>query len=305
MHKDIEPELLRVIHELVSSGNATQAAQVLGVSPSTISYKLKKARTITGAHLFIRTRSGMKPDAVAKELSSRYQSIMNTQSHTQNSRDAVTITAQSHIELVLSHAHDELVESTAPMRFNFTPSPGSTVERIESLKNGNVDLDIGSRLSGDSLIGQIKLFSSGYSVLVNRDSTANQLTLEDWNQGNHAVYSGQSGYYCNDAEASIAARKYVDKRKASLTSANIISMAAHCANSDCMMLMPDYCVPALTNIFHLKPLSLPSELGIGQDTYLNFNKAMMNDENIADVLGGVIKSLKHSNRANSVHTLDG
>lgn len=301
MYKDIELGLLKVIHELVVSGSATQTARSMGLSPGTISYKLKKARGITGAHLFIRTRSGMKPDAVAVELSHRYQKLIEPHEQKNPDQNTLTISAQSPIEIMLSDVHEEMFQNDPPMRLNFVLSSNDTAERINLLKNGQIDLDIGSRLSGDSAIGQIKVFSSGFMALASRDADypSDQLTLEEWNQGNHIGWPDQIDYYCHDIEKSVSVRQYIDKRNISVMSASIVNMAAFCASSDCLMLVPSYYTRALTETFPLKTLNLPQEIAIGHDCYLNFNRTMMDGEALISAVSGIINCLKMTNTANT------
>ena len=75
MDNQLDMKVLRAIHILSTSGSVTKAAEILQVTPGAVSYLINKARKSTGSALFFRTRSGMKPNTLALELSQRYQNI--------------------------------------------------------------------------------------------------------------------------------------------------------------------------------------------------------------------------------------
>lgn len=59
--KDLSVAHLQLIVSLIKHSNACAASNELGMSQSTISYHLKRLRTIFGDEMFLRTGSGLKP----------------------------------------------------------------------------------------------------------------------------------------------------------------------------------------------------------------------------------------------------
>lgn len=298
MHTEIDLKLLKVINTLVVSGSVTKTAQLLNLSPGTISYALKKARSITGAHLFIRTKSGMKPDTTAQELSQRYQKFTGINSEVavtceteQNS--VLTFMTYSPVELMIARAVKKITPREKATHYSFLPYDSNVNHRLEKLKNGQVDIDVGAKLPADKLINKIKLFSSPVSVLVNRHSPLEgQLTLEQWQTHKHAVWSVLADYYTDNIASSQQAMKHIGQRNIAMISASIINMVTFCGASDCMMMVPDYFTPTLSSIFSVKRLSMPPELDIKYDCYIHFNKNLLDNEDLIALVSDIVTQLK-------------
>lgn len=298
MHTEIDLKLLKVINTLVVSGSVTKTAQLLNLSPGTISYALKKARSITGAHLFIRTKSGMKPDTTARELSQRYQKFTGVNSDTpepgETERDhALTFMTYSPVEMMIARAVKKLDFKAQAPHFSFLPYDSNVNHRLEKLKNGQVDIDVGAKLPADQLINKIKLFSCPVSVLVNsKTPLEGQLPLAEWQTRKHAVWSVLADYYCDDIATSQDAMKHIAERNVAMISASIINMVTFCAASDCMMMIPDYFTRTLTGIFSVKRLTMPRELNIRYDCYIHFNKKLTENAVLMKVISEIVTQLK-------------
>ncbi|QIZ78297.1 LysR family transcriptional regulator [Ferrimonas lipolytica] len=66
--KDLSVAHLELIICLIQHGNASAAADELGMSQSTISYHLRRLRTIFDDEMFIRTGTGLKPTERCKQI---------------------------------------------------------------------------------------------------------------------------------------------------------------------------------------------------------------------------------------------
>ncbi|MGL4726822.1 MAG: LysR family transcriptional regulator [Scandinavium sp.] len=297
MHTEIDLKLLKVINTLVVSGSVTKTAQLLNLSPGTISYALKKARSITGAHLFIRTKSGMKPDTTARELSQRYQKFTGVNSETAEtdeteSGNRLTFMTYSPVEMMIACAVKERGPREKTTHFSFLPYDSNVNHRLEKLKNGQVDIDIGAKLPADPLINKIKLFSCPVSVLVNRNTSLDtELTLDEWQSRKHAVWSVLADYYTEDIATSQEVMKHIGERKVAMISASIINMVTFCASSDCIMMIPDYFTRTLTSVFSVKRLAMPRELAIRYDCYIHFNRQLTENEELMTVISDIVTQL--------------
>lgn len=292
---EIDLKLLKIINTLFICGSVTKTAQTLNLSPGTISYALNKARALTGTHLFIRTRTGMKPDTTARELCLRYQKFTGT------SQDSL-FTGVTHEKTRLSFMTYSPVEMmlagnpgrSEALRYHFSPYLSSAAERLGKLKSGEVDIDIGAKLPAESLINKVKLFTTPVSLLVARQNSryGERLTLEEWRTGQHAVWSMLIDYYCPDALASQRAQQHMQERKVTMISGSIINMVTFCATSDCMMMIPDYFTPLLTEHFAVRRVLMPAEIEMNYDCYCHFSNSVLENDRMLQATNDVIHHLQ-------------
>jgi Transcriptional regulator len=298
MQKDIDLKLLKIINTLVVTGSVTKTAQLLNLSSGTISYSLKKARTLTGAHLFIRTKSGMKPDTTARELSQRYQRLTDTGtlpslSEEAKAKDEITVMTYTPIEMMIAKAVKNIHFQNQRYRFSFLPYDSNVNLRLEKIKGGHVDIDIGSKLPADPLIHKVKLFSCPIVMIARRDTRSDaQLTLAEWRNSKHAVWSVFSDYYSDTIKSSQNAMKHINERNIAMISASIINMVTFCATTDCIMMIPDYFTPTLMDSFPVERIMMPAEIAISYDCYLHFNNAVAEDEALLEAVSDIANSLK-------------
>jgi len=60
--------LIKIMNEVIVSGNISKAAENLSLTPSAISLSINKLRRHLGADLFYRTATGLKPTATALDI---------------------------------------------------------------------------------------------------------------------------------------------------------------------------------------------------------------------------------------------
>ncbi|MBB1200283.1 LysR family transcriptional regulator [Enterobacteriaceae bacterium 89] len=299
MQNEIDPSLLKIIHLLVSTGSVTATAQQMNLSPGSISYALKKARSLTGRHLFIRSHSGMKPDAMALELSQRYQRFTgsaqeNNSAEAVKQLDSMTIRSHALMEMKLAERLATKQYEYQPVRHRFVPPLASPAERIAELKSFAVDMDLGDRLPHDPLINQIKMLTCRASVLVSQDSPLEgpAITLEQWYAAKHATCSSLVSYYCDSVVKSRAALKHLENRQVVMVSSSNINKVAYCASHDCMMLVPDFYVPVIRSTFPVKRLGLPPELDLKYDSHMHIHSQLTDDEAMMAKIDQVIVEFK-------------
>lgn len=66
--KDIDLNLLRVLHQLQRQRSVSAVAQTLGLSQPAVSNALRRLRTLLGDELYLRTPRGMAPTPLAEQL---------------------------------------------------------------------------------------------------------------------------------------------------------------------------------------------------------------------------------------------
>lgn len=123
--QEMDMKTLRAIHVLSTCGSVTKAAEILQATPGAISYLINKTRKATGSSLFFRTRHGMEPNALAKSLSERYQSIneafFTPVSDPDQPLQHITLSTWSLLELEL--AKEALASDSLPAKLDFQPQP--------------------------------------------------------------------------------------------------------------------------------------------------------------------------------------
>lgn len=301
MHNNIDLSLLKVISTLVSCGSVTKTAEILNVSPGAISYSLNKARFQTGAHLFIRTRTGMKPDSTALELSLRYQKFNSSltdknESESALQREALTFNTFSLVELMLAPGMPQMADDRPLFRHIFRPYTNNVPERIRLLREREIDIDIGSKLPADPMIGKTKLFSSKVAIVASAKNRhiGSEFTLKDWYSHQHAVWSEMVDYYTKDITQSGTVLKHFEARKISVISGSIINMLTFCAATDCIMVVPAYCVPILEKKFDLRSYSMPEEIETWYDCFVHFNLQLVEESTVIDYVHKMIGKVKSS-----------
>lgn len=284
----LDIKVLRAIHVLSTCGSVTRAAEILEVTPGAISYLINKARKTTGSALFFRTRSGMEPNNLAKELSQRYQNISHElaasdDENTLFSRRMV-VSTYSLLELILSHA---MLSSTSPApQLHFQPHRDNDNERLIKLRNKEVDIDIGTRLPVDRSIVQIKFLLSNSGVLLNKQhpSITDSITLEQWQNSRHAIWTRGMHFYSDSIEHSNRFDELFRQQSLSLIASSSLSVATLCAFSDLVILMPEIIGRKLEIFFPVKWLPAPEELSMHYECFLHYHHSHANNKQMSDLI---------------------
>ena len=293
MLTQINLKALKAIHVLTTCRSVTRTAELMDVSPATISYLLNKVRKITGTVLFCRTKNGMVPDSTALELSQRYISIIGELPSGEsglplNSR-ILTISTYALIELMLSY---KLKKSTlSPKMLYFTPPEMDDEARLIRLRNKEVDLDIGSRLPPDRSIIQVDFISSEIAIIVSKDHPTIQgrFTMKDWYDNKHIVWSRGMNLVCADVEHANRFNELINTRDVSVTSSNSLNMIALCCFSNDIVLMPSDIVSFIETCFPVKAYEPPKELRMRFDCSLHYHHSLANNKSIVDLLNLIKK----------------
>ncbi|WP_120506968.1 LysR family transcriptional regulator [Rahnella bruchi] len=299
MKNKIEFKFLKIINILVMTGSVTKTAQLLNLTPGAISYSLKILRGMTGEHLFIRTRHGMKPDTTALELSQRYEifaagNMVKDSKWNMETRSELRFMTFSLVEMLLADSVFCLKNIEPLYRFVFLTYAPDINDRMNHLINRTIDIDIGGSLPPDRQISRIKIFTSKVSLLagVNNTSLPDLLTVDDLQKTRHAIWSVMMDYYSDNILSTVKNNEYLQDRDVAIISGSIVNMVAFCASTQCVMLIPDIFIPMLIKRFPVKRLSLPDELDINYDCHMHFNTRFIDDNKAALYLNDIVEGLK-------------
>jgi DNA-binding transcriptional LysR family regulator len=283
MVRNLDLNVLRAIHVLCEAGSVTKAADILNVTPGAISYLINKARKETGSVLFIRTRTGMAPDTIARELSVRYLSISQEFSHNEdgpvNSRPMV-ISSYSLVELLLSLA--VLNEQSQYPELIFHRQKSNDHERLIKLRNREVDLDIGTRLPVDNSITQLRFYAGNAGVLVrkNHPTITDEVTLNDWKKNKHAVWLRGMHFINDDFSHTHRFNELSNHRNVAFTGSSSLNLVTVCMLSDVLVLVPEIVGRKLASLIPVNWFKPPEEIDMRYECYIHYHRGMSGNENM-------------------------
>lgn len=263
---DINLRQLKIINTLIEYQSAVKAAQVLNISPSAISYSLNQLKKQTGKELFIRTRSGLRPNSHAFELQKKFKEVVQLNSR----KNEYVIATYSLIEILLA----EYLHEGNDTLMHFVTMGSCDEERLRKLKHREVDIDIGGKLPEDRSIVSRHFVRSDICIIVNEKHPRikESFTLDDWRENEHLSWQRGIGSVIGMVEN--IDHNLMAERNIAWTSPNLISLAWHCSISDYVMIMPRMFVPYMKKRFPLKAFTPPPELQMTFDCYLHYHLAM-------------------------------
>jgi DNA-binding transcriptional LysR family regulator len=270
----ISLQKLKIINEVIECESATKAATCLNISPSTISYTIKSLKDYLGTDIFIRTRSGLKPNDTALALQARYHEIVSLNS----TKRKFHVATYSLIELLLTDSVQTMEGNTL---FHFQTMDENEDERLRKLKLREIDIDIGGKLPDDIAIRSKRYLQSDTVILVseNHSSIHGDFTLNDWRNNTHLRWRRDLGSITSMIDGMKFADELFKNRRIAWESPNLLTMAWLCANGDSIMVIPEVFVAPLKKLFALKSFTLPPELEMKFECYIHYHRAFNSELN--------------------------
>lgn len=296
MHFDIDLKLLKILHTLVICGSITKCAKTLGLTPGSISYSINKIRAITGGRLFVRTKKGMLPDAMAMELSRRYLHYLAKSSH-QPASEKHTLRIHTHSLLEMMFSDIAMRDdATAPYCYDFRAFMHQSENRLDMLRRGYVDIDIGARLPYEENIHAVKLFSASACVLMSQQNALKPeaFTIDDWMSRPHARTVDCDDFYFNDIPNAPETKRYLEHRDFNTVSGCVINMIAFCSSSEYIALIPDFYAPFVTQHFPVICVPAPPEIALTQDCFLHYHANFLRDPDVIKRLVSQLLQVKNA-----------
>ncbi|GAB5446137.1 MAG: LysR family transcriptional regulator [Gymnodinialimonas sp.] len=178
---------------------ASDVADHMGLTQSSISHSIKRLRDAFGDPLFLRTPKGMEPTAVALGLEPKIRSVIETLSQAistpvvfdpASSTDILRIGAFDNEMTTLVPQLLQVVRAEAPsMRVSILPLGRRPA--IDALEQGDIDLALGFAWSLPRSIQKTKLFDESYSVVMRQGHplAQQQMTLKAYTSAEHLIVS--------------------------------------------------------------------------------------------------------------------
>lgn len=190
--------LIRYLVVIVDTRSMVNAAEMLNVAPSAVSYAVKKLREHYKDPLFVRSLHGVKPTTLALNLYDRFKLIhddinaaLNIESLTVNTTQTIYMRADALTQFWIM---DRLLKSRiVPDECNveFKYAVADTEERIHKLRTQEIDIDVGLFLTGDINIVSHTLFDWVYIMICrhNHSTLGDKMTEKQFISEPYFAYS--------------------------------------------------------------------------------------------------------------------
>lgn len=292
---------LVILNAVVESGSVSVAAQRLSISPSSVTYAINKLRRLTDNPIFTRSKTGVKPTTLAHELNTRYKKTVlmineglgiEGENHESDVSKTITISTYTYIELWISLMTLKKESVINNGILNFITHPGTNDERLMKLRNREVDIDIGAQLPNDPSIVSYRLFSSPFKVMVSKahSTIKDTFSVDDWSKNQHIEWNrinSETSSMMGDAQ--IIEEMMV--RKTHITSDSSLNMMMMCANSDSLMLIPEYFCCCIDELLPVKFFDIPFDNSMEASLYIHAHTTSLKDASV----GGFLNVIRNYN----------
>lgn len=259
--------LLLVFNALYEARSVSRAADKLGLSQPATSHVLRKLRARFDDPLFIRTRNGMEPTPLAKEIAEPVQAALDLIHNTLQTRQVFDpLSATQTFTLALTDI-GEIYFLPRLMAALGESAPGIALTTVrdhaaelrEDLERGKIDLAIGLHPQLRAGFFQRRLFTQGYVCLYRKHHPfeGQALTLERYQQAHHVVAIAQgTGHYAIDQH--IAAQGI--QRDIRLTVPHYVALSHILHETDLIATVPERYANECATLFQLNIVPCPVPL---------------------------------------------
>ncbi|MGB1091098.1 MAG: LysR family transcriptional regulator [Oceanobacter sp.] len=199
---DLDLNLIRTFVVLYETGSATLCAEKLNITQPSVSYGLARLRELFNDRLFVRSRTGMEPTAVAdglyEQLRQSLTLIENTVEGAQSfdaqvSEQRFTLALTDIGEMVQLPLIYRRIQQQAPnVRLKIVPLEIDKV--VDWLSTGKVDAVVCSAVFSERQLRRRVVFQDEYVCLSGEPDDSNPLTLEAFRQARHIELSPTLGH---------------------------------------------------------------------------------------------------------------
>mgnify|MGYP004706809073 CR=1 FL=1 len=278
--------LIKIMNEVIVSGNISKAAENLSLTPSAISLSINKLRRHLGEDLFYRTATGLKPTATALDIHDSFVNaitiIENVLQSTRTEGPSGAILRVMCPDVLEDYYFNRIYKNDAEKSVKVEFSNVSNVKSDDMVKNllqANVDLIISHHALQHEKLTSVKIdVMDEFVILCGANSLLSnqkELALMHYYALPHAVYI--DGVY-NDFTGLLGTTLAVNTPYAGLVkviyrSASINGIISALERSDMLTLLPRLLADYFINERHakLKCFDLPKEISVNPSAvYINY-----------------------------------
>ncbi|WP_027854900.1 LysR family transcriptional regulator [Marinobacterium litorale] len=262
----IDLNLVRTFVVLYESRSVTLAAEQLFVTQPSVSYALSRLRDLLNDRLFVRTREGMQPTAVATQLYHVLrQSLTQIESTIESARGFEALISEKRFTVamtdlgemtLLPHIFRELQHQAPNVELEIVPL--EIDKAYEWMVTGKVDAVICSRPIAGSDVERRVILEERYVCVMNAQIApqGDELTMEQFLEYKHAVVSRSLGHgLAEEVMAELGVR-----RKVSLVLQHFSILPSVLRETDLLAIVPGKIAQAFSTMAPLKIFPLPFEV---------------------------------------------
>ena len=241
--QQLDLNLLIALDVLIEEAGVSKAAERLNMSQSTMSYSLKKLRTILDDDILIRTSRQMEVTPYAREIGDRLKQILVEIQGTLleketfdpiSSDETFRIALSDYTEATIGTNLIQAITTQAPnIRIRINNLNKETV--MDALDENRVDLAIDTHLSLKSWHVSEDLYREEFVCVLGGDDAVDEMSLNDYVARKHILVSLRDDF--EGASDRILERQQQSRRVVWSTS-HFMSVPFLLDNSDCVALLP-------------------------------------------------------------------
>lgn len=263
--RTLDLNLLVVFDAVAEARSATQAAIQLNMTQPAISHALARLRGALGDELFVRTPDGMSPTPFAERLAGPVRAALQglgaaldnaAPFDPAQSDRRFTIALDNRAALALAAPVAAAVAAVAPgVVLDLRPS--GSMDVVRRMDRSELDLMLGSMAAPGERFSDVRLFNTGYAVLLRRGHPAaaeGLISVADLAAYPHLDLSsggGEDTGFLDAALAEAGARRHIALRAPLITATHIL------AQTDMLAVVLGRTADALAEIAPLQAVALP------------------------------------------------
>jgi DNA-binding transcriptional LysR family regulator len=233
----LDLNLLVVFDAVMHERSATRAAEKLSMSQPAVSQALGRLRSALGDELFVRTPEGMEPTPQAKRLApSVRQALVDLRAALESARPfepqqverSFVVTVNNYAALVIAPSLAAAVAREAPA-VTLDLRPSGTLDIIEWLDRGEVDLALGSLAAPGERFSDMRLLDDRFACVMRKEHPAvnskGAIVARDFADLSHLEVSSTSEgtRFVDDALAKLGLERRIALRAPLLATAGILA----------------------------------------------------------------------------------
>jgi DNA-binding transcriptional LysR family regulator len=203
--KDIDLNLLVVLHEVFQHRQISSVAKKLGLSQPAVSNALARLRKSFDDELFVRTAQGMQPTPLAQQLAEPVASALAGITRALNAQDVFdAASSKRHFTIAMTDVGElyfmpKLIEQCRQLapQLRLSTVRASTIDLKDDMETGRVDLAIGAFDDISGALYQRRLFKQNYVCLMRRGHPLAGATMnaKDFLAAQHLIVASMESPY--------------------------------------------------------------------------------------------------------------
>ncbi|MEO0457477.1 MAG: LysR family transcriptional regulator [Cyanobacteria bacterium P01_A01_bin.114] len=263
--RKLDLNLLLALDVLIEEASVTKAAEKLNVSQSSMSYSLKRLRSLLDDPILIRTSRDMEPTPFACEISVAIRQVLTDIQNMllerepfdpQTARGDFRIATSDYVEATLGgDLLHRLINQAPGIRIRINSIEHGSI--LNALDDNNIDLFVGVDSPLKSWHLKQELYREELVCVVDSDCPLTQISLEEYLERSHILVSLQDGF--QDIADRFLAQQQLS-REIIWSTAYFMAVPLMIVNTDCIALLPSRMAQKCAQSMGLKLLPPPIDV---------------------------------------------